>query len=228
MKYNTCIVVILRDNNYYTHVIKYYILLICFLILNNDNNDNNHDFIKLPHILNMIIKHNTDHLNKHYIDNLLGLVDNWDNILFTHRVELQDGWWDINTIFKHILTSLNYSNDLTPYPRYPKSPLHNTYYVYDDIKKIYDRLLLLDINMYYNFHVFCKYICRQQLTLSDNILSIFLKKMRFKVHIEKNNIYGEWVYINSPLSKLEHIYSTLNAMHSHAEIISMLKYVHIS
>lgn len=172
------------------------------------------------------INDHTEALDKDYIDQLMMLEPSWANVPIHRRINLSDGWWDLEFILNHFSQQLNHSDMENPYPIYPRNPLTRECYLESDIQKIRLMVVLMGIPVNVAFRAFIMledwviYTVYNEANNNINGSSSFLlnylnSKLKFKYINFKNSqdcYTGHWVSINTPLTKFEKLFKKYNSV----------------
>lgn len=181
----------------------------------------------LNEIINNIkhkINNSTNTLNNEHVYKLMSLKDNWDIVPYFNRINISDGWWDIQILINHITSQLNKSEMENPYPVYPSSPFTRVQYTINDVYKIRDLTMKLNIPINIALKYFLlaphnkhkKFNCESRYTFtnfSDTLLNYFRNHMRFRLMNNKNSqscFTGVWVNNNEGKNYFENLYERLN------------------
>jgi hypothetical protein len=166
------------------------------------------------------IKSNTEELNKSHMFSLIGLNQSWDIVPPLFRICLGKNWWNITTIINHFTQQLNESKMENAYPAYPSNPFNRMVIPVDELLKLKQRIIHLDIKINIAFKIFLQgtnadfKIFYEEATNnfdghSKSIINYFNQKLRYKLincTDSQNSFMGFWTKKYTPKSIFEIIF----------------------
>ena len=171
--------------------------------------------------LNERIKRDTKNLNDNYLHGLMG-VDEWDNIPFIYWILINNIWWDVRLIARHISSQLNCTEMENPLPVFPSDPYTRQLFSIVDLMSIKNKLINLNIQMNMALFEFLNIdpnILEKIRSINDTyrLIEIFCETMRFQLTNFKNSqecYCGRWVDKSTPFSKFEMVYDKYKKLSS--------------
>lgn len=178
---------------------------------------------KTEEIVNKItnkVKTQTIKLNKNCIHKLFTLKDSWYEVSLEYRIKLDDGWWDLNFLVNHFTQQLNNTDMENPYPIFPSSPLTRKVYTCEDILKIKQRIIDVELSINIALRIFLtatninilvwyEYCTKNNINFSNQLLDYLKKNLRFKTINNRDSqdcFTGYWISKTEPLSDFERLY----------------------
>lgn len=160
-------------------------------------------------------------LNDNYIQGLLGIYDNWNEIPIMFWFKIDNIWWDIRILNNIFATGINQSEMECPYPVYPCNPYTRSLILPKELKLFRDRCTILNIKINNALNIFLK-LPIKTLTLfyhtpppqrTYDIVNTLTKKLRFRLINYKNSqdcYCGYWVPKKEKKSTFEQLYYVIN------------------
>ncbi len=177
-------------------------------------------------ILEEIIKKNTEELTNNFNFMLMNIKDCWEEVPIHHRIKISDGWWDITLLMQHIVSQLNRCEMENPFPIYPSSPFTRELYTTDDIIKIKNRILKLNIPINISLKIFLKASPDNiQLFFDDakarsnrfspRLVDYLKDRLRYRMINRRNSqssFMGYWVKLDETETYFEQLYNEYKLM----------------
>lgn len=165
-----------------------------------------------------LIKTKTDELNNNFQFSLLGMNDNWTEVPFIYWYFLDDSWWDIRTLISTITSQINQTELENPFPIYPENPFTRNKISISCLKLLLKEINILQLHIHISLMTFLNfddkilnelYEENDQRNITDKVVSIFSKTLRFKMinyRDSQGRFCGYWVDKGTPISFFEETY----------------------
>lgn len=156
-------------------------------------------------------------LDNEYNHGLFYMFDTWRDVSFVYWGKYNNMWYDMRMLIDIFNAQLNRSEMNNPYPIFPECPYTRIKFSINDLNLISAKIKLLEkhklLSNKYPLKKFleCKcldkiYDTHDKYASATKIVSLFSTSMRFKPLNSldsQNNMNGEWVPKNKPLSDFE-------------------------